>query len=73
MVIAQPKKRLPPAVAGQLDGLVGEGGSSKGANPLGGLTDKLSGFLGKSKTFRCTQVGILEGWFWSPNIFFAYI
>jgi len=47
VVIAQLKKRLPPAVAGQLDSLVGEGGSSKGANPLGGLTDKLSGFLGK--------------------------
>lgn len=47
VVIAQLKKKLPPAVGSQLDSLVGGTGSDKGANPLGGLSDKLGGFLGK--------------------------
>lgn len=47
VVISQLKSKLPPAVGGQIDSLIGSTGSSKSSNPLGGLTDKLGGILGK--------------------------
>lgn len=45
-VLSQLKSKLPPAIGGQLDSLMG-GSGSKSTNPLGGLTDKLGGLLGK--------------------------
>lgn len=46
-VVAQLKSKLPPGVGGQLDALLGSKSASKSSNPLGGLTDKLGGLLGK--------------------------
>jgi hypothetical protein len=47
VVVSQLKKKLPASVGSQIESLLGDGGSSKSSNPLGGLTDKLGGFLGK--------------------------
>lgn len=48
VVISQLKSKLPAGVGGQIDSLLGGKGSSKSSgNPLGGLTDKLGGMLGK--------------------------
>ena len=47
VVISQLKSKLPAGVGSQIDALLGDKSSAKSSNPLGGLTDKLGGLLGK--------------------------
>jgi len=47
VVVSQLKSKLPAGVGSQIDSLLGDNSSAKSSNPLGGLTDKLGGILGK--------------------------
>jgi len=47
VVVSQLKSKLPAGVSSQIDSLLGDSSSGKSSNPLGGLTDKLGGILGK--------------------------
>ena len=46
-VVSQLKSKLPTGIRSQIDSLLDDESSTKSSNPLGGLTDKLGGILGK--------------------------